>query len=72
MLSGGTRGVTIVTILTLIFVTFLRSDGSPDVRFVGANIETRVEQCLPSAPCPFQRVEVRTIFRPPAFTLPRP
>jgi hypothetical protein len=70
MLSAGTRGVTIVTIFTLIFATILRSDGSQDVRFAGATVKTYIERCLPSAPCPFHRVEVRTIFQPPVFTLP--
>jgi hypothetical protein len=65
MLSIGCRGVTIVTILTLIFATFFGSDGQQQTRLVGANVETHVEHCQPGALCPIHRFELRTVFLPP-------
>ena len=67
MLSIGTRGVTIVTIITLVFVTFIGSDGSVSTSFDHAVVETKIEKCLPGAPCPIHRLEIRTRIEPPTF-----
>jgi hypothetical protein len=67
MLSVGTRGVTIVTIITLVFVSFIGSDGSVSTSFDHVEYQTKVEQCLPGAPCPIHRLEIRTRIEPPTF-----
>jgi hypothetical protein len=59
MRSVGTGGVTIVTIITLIFSTYFGSNHKPQTRLVGTEVEQTVEQCAPLAPCP----AFRTIFR---------
>jgi hypothetical protein len=64
MLSVGCRGVTIVTILTLIFGSFLGRDGKERTRLVGATLETRVEHCQPGALCPSHRFQLETVFLP--------
>lgn len=64
MLSIGCRGVTIVTIVTLIFASFLGRDGKEQVRLVGANVETRIEHCQTGMQCPIHRFEFRTVFLP--------
>lgn len=64
MLSSGCRGVTIVTILTLIFASFFGSDGQKRTRLVGATLDTRVEQCQPGTLCPSHRFELETVFLP--------
>jgi hypothetical protein len=56
--------VTIVTIVTLIFASFLGRDGKPQTRLVGASVETRVEHCQTGMPCPIHRFELKTVFLP--------
>jgi len=64
MRSVGTGGVTIVTIITLIFSTYFGSDNKPQPVIVGTQIEQSVEQCAPSAPCPAFRIVFRYEIQP--------
>jgi hypothetical protein len=57
MNSGGHRGFTVVTVITLIFAPFFAHHHWV-WRFVGKTKETHVEKCVVHQPCPPHRVIV--------------
>jgi hypothetical protein len=57
MNSGGHRGFTVVTIITLIFAPFFAHHAWV-WRLIGEKHETHVEQCAANQPCPPRRVIV--------------
>ena len=63
MNSGGHRGFTVVTIITLVFVPFLTHHDWV-WRLVGQTKQTQIEQCAANQPCPAHRVVV-TVERQP-------
>jgi len=67
MNSGGHRGFTVVTIVTLIFAPIF-SHHHWMWRLVGKTKETHVEQCVVSQPCPNHTriVNIVTLPQPPA------
>ena len=67
MNSGGHRGFTVVTIVTLVFAPIF-SHHHWMWRLVGKTKETHVEQCVVSQPCPRRTriVNIVTLPTPPA------
>ncbi len=63
MNSGGHRGFTTVTIITLIFAPFFMHHQWM-WRFVGQTKVTHVEQCAPKQPCPAQKVILQVVQQP--------
>ena len=63
MNSGGHRGFTVVTIITLMFAPFF-THHQWMWRFVGQTKETHIEQCAPSQPCPPHKVIVQVVRQP--------
>jgi hypothetical protein len=75
MNSGGHRGVTVVTVVTLVFAPVLKHNHFV-WKLIGKSKETHVEQCVPHQPCPFHRREVKITTLPtppgaPPFTPPK-
>jgi hypothetical protein len=64
MNSGGHRGFTVVTIVTLIFAPIF-SHHHWLWRLVGKTKETHVEQCVRHQPCPPRRVIVKVVKQDP-------
>jgi uncharacterized membrane protein YgcG len=64
MNSGGHRGFTVVTIVTLIFAPFF-SHHEWMWGLVGKTKETHIAQCAPEDPCPAKN-RIVTIVRQPA------
>ena len=63
MNSGGHRGFTVVTIITLIFAPiFIHHEWA--WRLVGQTKVSHVEQCAPKQPCPAQKVIVNIVRQP--------
>jgi hypothetical protein len=60
MNSGGHRGFTVVTIVTLIFAPIF-SHNHWMLRLVGKTQETHVEQCVANDPCPAHKRIVNTV-----------
>jgi hypothetical protein len=69
--SGGHRGFTVVTIVTLIFAPIF-SHHHWMWRLVGKTKETHVEQCVVAQPCPHHKriVKIVTLPAPPAPPAP--
>jgi hypothetical protein len=67
MNSGGHRGFTVVTIVTLIFAPIF-SHHHWMWRLVGKTKETHIEQCVVKQPCPHHKriVKIVTLPQPPA------
>lgn len=65
MNSGGHRGFTVITVVTLIFAPVF-SHNHWLLKLVGKTEETHVEQCVVHEPCPKQKHIVNTV------TLPQP
>lgn len=63
MNSGGHRGFTVVTIVTLMFAPIFIHHAWV-WRLVGETKVTHVEQCAPKQPCPAQRVIVNVVREP--------
>ena len=63
MHSAHTRGVTIVTILTLIFTPMLKHHHWFNF-LTGTTVETKVVKCEKSKPCPFADFVVKKIVLP--------
>jgi hypothetical protein len=63
MNSGGHRGFTVVTVITLVFAPFF-SHHQWVWRFVGETKTTHVEQCAAAQPCPAQKTIVETVRQP--------
>ncbi len=63
MNSGGHRGFTVVTIITLIFAPFFVHHEWV-YRLVGQTTSTKIEQCAPKAPCPEHTVVVNVVRQP--------
>jgi hypothetical protein len=61
--SGAHRGVTVVTVITLIFTPVFNHHFF-FWRFVGKSKETHIEQCVAHRPCPARRVEVKIVQQP--------
>jgi hypothetical protein len=61
--SIGGRGVTIVTIITLIFTAFAGRHGT-QLKLTGMTVETRVVQCVAGQPCPAFQLVVNTVIQP--------
>ncbi len=57
MNSGGHRGFTVVTVITLIFAPFFAHHHWV-WRFIGETKQTHVEKCVVHQPCPPHRVVV--------------
>ena len=60
MNSGGHRGFTVVTIVTLIFAPIFLHHAWM-WRLVGETRTTQVEQCAPAQPCPAHKLVVNTV-----------
>jgi hypothetical protein len=71
MNSGGHRGFTVVTIVTLMFAPIF-SHHHWMWKLVGKTEQTQIVQCAPHAPCPNKKriVTINTVGQPPA-TPPR-
>jgi N-acyl-L-homoserine lactone synthetase len=70
MNSGAHRGVTVVTVLTLIFAPVFKHNHWV-WKLVGKTRETHTEKCVAKQPCPFRRREVRIVTLPtPASVRP--
>jgi hypothetical protein len=68
MSSGGHRGFTVVTIITLIFAPFF-AHHHWTWHLIGKTTETHVEACAPKQPCPPHRTIVNIVKPdPPAGT----
>lgn len=68
MSSGGHRGFTVVTIITLIFVPFFTRHHW-EWKLIGKTNETHVQACAPKEPCPQHRTIVNIVKQdPPAGT----
>ena len=63
MNSGGHRGFTVVTIITLIFAPIF-THHEWVYRLVGETKVTHVEQCAPQQPCPPTRTIVNIVREP--------
>lgn len=64
MNSGGHRGVTVVTVVTLIFAPVMKHNGWV-WKLVGKTKETHVEQCVAEQPCPVHKRIVQIVHQPP-------
>jgi hypothetical protein len=71
MNSGGHRGFTVVTIITLIFAPFFVHH-QWIWRLVGETRSTHVEKCVVGQPCPPFKVVVTTVQEPAPPAPPTP
>jgi len=71
MNSGGHRGVTVVTVITLVFAPVFNHHFF-FWRLVGKTKETHIEQCATHRPCPARRREVKIVTLPGPDGTPRP
>ena len=71
MNSGGHRGFTVVTIITLIFAPFF-AHHQWVWRLVGETKETHIEKCVVHQPCPPSRVIVNIVKEPAPPSPPDP
>ena len=65
--SAAARGVTIVTIVTLIF-TPVWKNGRWHLQPVGKQSDTSTVECRTAAPCPPWKTVVRKVVRPPLIS----
>ena len=63
MSSGGHRGFTVVTIITLIFAPFF-THHEWVYKLVGETHKTQIVQCAPKQPCPATRTVVNIVREP--------
>ena len=67
--SAAHRGVTVVTVITIIFTPFWRH-GEPHLRHTGTEKATTVVPCTPNAPCPRHVTIVNKQINPAAPSEP--
>ena len=70
MSSGGHRGFTVVTIITLIFTPFF-AHHHWTWKLIGKTTETHVEACAPKQPCPPHRTIVNIVKQDPPAGAPQ-
>ena len=65
MNSGGHRGFTVVTIVTLIFAPIFEHHHWL-LKFAGKTEQTQIVQCAPKQPCPKQKhvITITTVSQP--------
>jgi hypothetical protein len=63
MNSGGHRGVTVVTVVTLIFAPVMKHHGWV-WKLVGKTKESHIEKCVAGQPCPFHKRVVVVVHQP--------
>lgn len=63
MQSATHRSFTIVTIMTLVFMSVFKGHHWVEV-LTGVNVDTKVVQCQPQAPCPAHQLIVQKVVVP--------